>query len=75
MQVLENEAVTSRFHAAYDKLNEALDDVPYDELGVSVEVQEQVSLHRLSSLMALQSPSEQVRGFRFTELREMQPTE
>lgn len=47
MQVLENEAVMSRFHAVYDKLNEALDDMPYDELGVSVEVQEQVSLHTL----------------------------
>ncbi|KAI6700965.1 hypothetical protein NL676_015289 [Syzygium grande] len=45
--VLENEAVMSRFHAVYDKLNEALDDMPYDELGVSVEVQEQVELMRM----------------------------
>jgi len=46
MQVLESEAVMSRFHAVYDKLNEALDDMPYDELGVSVEVQDQVSLQQ-----------------------------
>lgn len=45
--VLESEAVMSRFHAVYDKLNEALDDMPYDELGVSVEVQEQVELMRM----------------------------
>lgn len=32
----------SRFHAVYDKLYEALDDVPYDELGISDEVKEQV---------------------------------
>ncbi|XP_030522821.1 U-box domain-containing protein 15-like [Rhodamnia argentea] len=44
---LENEAVMSRFHAAYDQLNEALDEMPYDELGVSVEVQEQVELMRM----------------------------
>lgn len=30
------------FHSVYDKLNQALDDLPYDELGVSVEVKEQV---------------------------------
>ena len=34
----------SSFHAVYDKLNQALDDLPYDELGISVEVKEQVSL-------------------------------
>lgn len=32
----------SRFHAVYDKLDEALDEVPYDELGISDEVKEQV---------------------------------
>ncbi|XP_031384103.1 U-box domain-containing protein 15-like isoform X1 [Punica granatum] len=44
---LENEAVMSRFHAVYDKLNQALDDLPYDELGISVEVREQVELMRM----------------------------
>ena len=32
-----------RFHAVYDKLNQALDDVSYDDLGISVEVKEQVN--------------------------------
>jgi hypothetical protein len=32
----------SRFHGVYDKLHQALDVIPYDELGISVEVQEQV---------------------------------
>lgn len=32
----------SRFHAVYDKLNLALDDFPYDQLGISDEVKEQV---------------------------------
>uniref|UniRef100_A0A9I9D5B0 RING-type E3 ubiquitin transferase n=1 Tax=Cucumis melo TaxID=3656 RepID=A0A9I9D5B0_CUCME len=40
----ENEAVMARFHAVYDKLKEALDGIPYDELGVSVELKEQVEL-------------------------------
>lgn len=31
-----------RFHAVYDKLNQALDEMPYDELGISDEVKEQV---------------------------------
>jgi hypothetical protein len=33
----------SRFHAVYDKLNQALEGMPYDELGISVEVKEQVN--------------------------------
>ena len=33
----------SSFHAVYDHLNQALDDLQYDELGISVEVKEQVS--------------------------------
>ncbi|KAF4357672.1 U-box domain-containing protein 15 [Cannabis sativa] len=41
---LESEAVMGRFHAVYDKLNQALDEMPYDELGISVEVKEQVEL-------------------------------
>ncbi|KAG6570980.1 U-box domain-containing protein 15 [Cucurbita argyrosperma subsp. argyrosperma] len=40
----DNEAVMARFHAVYDKLKEALDGIPYDELGVSVELKEQVEL-------------------------------
>lgn len=40
----ESEAVLGRFHAVYDKLIQALDDMPFDELGVSVEVKEQVEL-------------------------------
>ncbi|KAK0582616.1 hypothetical protein LWI29_027673 [Acer saccharum] len=43
-EALESEAVMGRFHAVYDKLNQALDDVSYNELGVSVEVKEQVEL-------------------------------
>ncbi|GMN50091.1 hypothetical protein TIFTF001_019243 [Ficus carica] len=41
---LEREAVMGRFHAVYEKLNLALDEMPYDELGISVEVKEQVEL-------------------------------
>ncbi|KAG2706200.1 hypothetical protein I3843_05G083100 [Carya illinoinensis] len=44
---LEGEAVMSRFHAVYDKLNQALDGLPYDEVGISVEVKEQVELMRM----------------------------
>ncbi|KAK4754814.1 hypothetical protein SAY87_008571 [Trapa incisa] len=44
---LENEAVMSRFHAVYDKLNRALDEFPYDKLGISDEVKEQVELMRM----------------------------
>ncbi|KAJ8765029.1 hypothetical protein K2173_010503 [Erythroxylum novogranatense] len=41
---LESEAVMGRFHALYDKLNQVLDDMPYHEFGISVEVKEQVEL-------------------------------
>ncbi|KAL5557727.1 hypothetical protein UlMin_033938 [Ulmus minor] len=41
---LESEAITVRFHAIYEKLSHALDRLPYDELGISDEVQEQVEL-------------------------------
>ncbi|EOX97454.1 hypothetical protein QUC31_015680 [Theobroma cacao] len=44
---MESEAVMCRFHAVYDKLNQALDDLPYDELGVPIEVKEQVELMRM----------------------------
>ncbi|RVW48217.1 U-box domain-containing protein 15 [Vitis vinifera] len=33
----ESEAVAVRFHAVYDKLNQALDDLPYNDLGISDE--------------------------------------
>ncbi|KAF6173899.1 hypothetical protein GIB67_039850 [Kingdonia uniflora] len=33
-----------RFYIVYDKLNQALDGMPYDELGISDEVKEQVEL-------------------------------
>ncbi|KAJ6765621.1 U BOX DOMAIN-CONTAINING [Salix purpurea] len=44
---MESEAVMSSFHAVYDNLNQALDDLPYDELGISDEVNEQVELTRM----------------------------
>ncbi|KAJ6927806.1 U-box domain-containing protein 15-like [Populus alba x Populus x berolinensis] len=44
---MESEAVMSSFHAVYDHLNQALDDLQYDELGISVEVKEQVELTRM----------------------------
>lgn len=39
-----------RFHGVYEKLNLALDEMPYDELGISVEVKEQVINYILSEL-------------------------
>ncbi|KAF9684710.1 hypothetical protein SADUNF_Sadunf04G0146800 [Salix dunnii] len=44
---MESEALMSSFHAVYDNLNQALDDLQYDELGISVEVYEQVELTRM----------------------------
>ena len=41
-QAMESEAVMAQFHGVYDKMNQALDDFPFDELGISVEVKEQV---------------------------------
>ncbi|CAA0827733.1 U-box domain-containing protein 15 [Striga hermonthica] len=41
---MESEAVMSRFHGVYDMINEALTKMPYDELGISEEVKEQVEL-------------------------------
>ncbi|KAK4437559.1 U-box domain-containing protein 15 [Sesamum alatum] len=41
---LESESMMSRFHAVYDKLNQALHDMPYEKLGISEEVREQVEL-------------------------------
>ncbi|XVE93997.1 hypothetical protein REPUB_Repub01dG0242400 [Reevesia pubescens] len=50
---MESEAVMCRFHAVYDKLKQALDDMPYDQLGVSVEVKEQVELMRMQLKRAM----------------------
>lgn len=44
---LESEAVMGKFDAVYDKLSQALDDMPYVELGISIEVKEQVQLMRM----------------------------
>ncbi|KAA3465455.1 U-box domain-containing protein 15-like [Gossypium australe] len=44
---MESEAVMCRFHAVYHKINQALDDIPFDKLGVSIEVKEQVELMRM----------------------------
>lgn len=33
-----------RFHSVYEKLNQALDGMPYTEIGISEEVKEQVCL-------------------------------
>lgn len=38
-----------RFHAVYHKVNHALDDIPFDKLGVSIEVKEQVIFHLCAS--------------------------
>ncbi|XP_047074865.1 U-box domain-containing protein 15-like [Lolium rigidum] len=41
---LESEAVQGRFRAVYEKINLALDGMPYSEIGISDEVKEQVEL-------------------------------
>ncbi|PON90460.1 Beta-catenin [Trema orientale] len=41
---LESEAIMVRFHTIFDKLSQTLDDLPFDELGISDEVKEQVEL-------------------------------
>ncbi|PIA46801.1 hypothetical protein AQUCO_01500384v1 [Aquilegia coerulea] len=43
---IESEVIMERFHSVYDKLNQALDDMPYDELGIADEVKEQIELLR-----------------------------
>lgn len=43
LQALESEAVLGRFRTVYEKMNSALDGMPYAELGVSDEVMEQVN--------------------------------
>ncbi|KAH7846805.1 hypothetical protein Vadar_018402 [Vaccinium darrowii] len=44
---LESEDVMIRFHSVYEKLNQALDGMPYAEIGISEEVKEQVELLRM----------------------------
>lgn len=41
-QALESEAVKVKFHKVYERLTQALDGLPYDQLGISDEVNEQV---------------------------------
>ncbi|XP_021902543.1 U-box domain-containing protein 15 [Carica papaya] len=41
---LESEAAMIRFHAVYEKLSQALGGIPFDDLGISDEVKEQVEL-------------------------------
>ncbi|KAM7521313.1 hypothetical protein LguiB_020275 [Lonicera macranthoides] len=43
---LESESVMVRFHSVYEKMNSALEGMPYDQLGISEEVKEQVELMR-----------------------------
>ncbi|KAF9603935.1 hypothetical protein IFM89_039155 [Coptis chinensis] len=40
----DGETIMTRFHALYDKMSQALDGIPYGELGISDEVKEQVEL-------------------------------
>lgn len=42
VQSLETEAVMITFRKVYEKLSQAFDGVPFDELGISDEVKEQV---------------------------------
>ncbi|WOK99802.1 U-box domain-containing protein 15-like [Canna indica] len=44
---LESEAVMGRFRTVYEMINQALDGIPYEELGISDEVKEQVELMSL----------------------------
>ncbi|CAL9072382.1 unnamed protein product [Musa acuminata var. zebrina] len=44
---LESEAVMGRFHMVYDRMNQALEGMPYDALVISDEVKEQVELMSL----------------------------
>ncbi|XP_077246322.1 plant U-Box 15 [Tasmannia lanceolata] len=44
---LESEAFMGRFHAVYEKLGQALEGMPYDEIGISDELKEQVELMRM----------------------------
>ncbi|KAK6939078.1 Armadillo [Dillenia turbinata] len=50
---LESEAIMVRFHAVHDKLAQALDGLPFDEIGVSDEVKEQLLDKFLSDEFAI----------------------
>ncbi|KAL2505974.1 U-box domain-containing protein 15 [Abeliophyllum distichum] len=40
----ESEAMMVRFHSVYEKINQAVEGMPYDELGISYEEKEQIEL-------------------------------
>ncbi|XP_022895384.1 U-box domain-containing protein 15-like [Olea europaea var. sylvestris] len=40
----ESEAMMVRFHSVYEKINQAVEEMPYDELGISDEEKEQIEL-------------------------------
>ena len=40
--MLETDAMVTRFISVYDKLNQAMEGIPYKEIGISEEVTEQV---------------------------------
>lgn len=42
MQAIESEAVMGRFCSVYERLSQALENIPYDDLGISDEEKEQV---------------------------------
>lgn len=46
----------ARFHRANEKLSQALEDLPYEELGVSEEVKEEVCTLLLSLLLNIFFP-------------------
>lgn len=42
MQAIESESVMRRFYSVYEKLSQALENMPYDEFGISESEREQV---------------------------------
>jgi hypothetical protein len=54
--------VLGRFRTVYEKMNSALDGMPYEELGISDEVMEQVSASSIA-VRACHSFSDQVSQF------------
>ncbi|KAF5934897.1 hypothetical protein HYC85_026026 [Camellia sinensis] len=47
IQALGSEDFMIRFHSVYEKLNQALEGIPYTEIGISEKVKEQVELMRM----------------------------
>ncbi|PWA40285.1 Aminotransferase-like mobile domain-containing protein [Artemisia annua] len=43
--ILEADAMVTRFHSVYDKLNHAMDGFPYKEIGISEEVNEELAMY------------------------------